>query len=155
VCVCVLWSSSVPCCSTAVIPLLLFYHSLSKCPHKQHQYHSTCPLVLTVNSIERYPLNILWTVLRDIHWIFCGQYWAISIEYSVDSIERYPLNILWTVLSDIRWIFCGQYCLLSIICLQYCAVSIDSAYYCAISIDSVKYCVYLLYNVVNIAQCPQ
>jgi len=31
--------------------------------------------------------------------MFCGQYWAIYIEYSVDSIEQHPLNNLWTVLS--------------------------------------------------------
>jgi hypothetical protein len=47
-------------------------------------------------------LNGLWTVLSNIQWISCGQYWAISSKYSVGTIERYPSNILWTVLRNIH-----------------------------------------------------
>jgi hypothetical protein len=61
-----------------------------------------------VDIIEQYPLNILWTVLSNIHWILCKQYWAITIEYAVGSIEQYPSNILWTVLRNI-------YCMLAVL----------------------------------------
>jgi len=52
-----------------------------------------------VDSIEQYRLNILWTVLSDIHRIFCGQYWAMSIV-------------------------CLQYFSISIYLWRYCAMSI-------------------------------
>ena len=88
----------------------------------------------SLGSIELYPLNILWKVLSNTHWIFFWQYWSILIEYSLESIEQYPSNILWTVLSNVHWIFCGQYCAMSIVCWQFCVISVYCGQYCAISI---------------------
>jgi len=63
----------------------------------------------SVDSIEQYPLNILWTVLSSIHWMFCGQYCAVSI-------------VCWQYCAI--FIFCWQYCPISIVwCGQYCAMS--------------------------------
>jgi hypothetical protein len=53
-------------------------------------------------------MQLLFVVKSKKWWIFCGQFWAIFIEYFVDSIEQYPLNILWTLLSSIHRICWGQ-----------------------------------------------
>jgi hypothetical protein len=43
----------------------------------------------SVDSIEQYPLNILWIVSSKV------------FEYSVENIEQYPSAILWTVLRNV------------------------------------------------------
>jgi hypothetical protein len=86
---------------------ICFYCAIAKKKKVCGQYW-IISIEYSVDGIEQYPLNILLSILSNIHWIFCEKYWVIHFEYSADSIEQYPSNILWTVL-------CNVYCMLAVL----------------------------------------